>query len=325
MQGSTHSRKIPIVLLAYIDEVGDFGAYRSPDDPKYRGFPACGYGGFVIDESEARNLGAYFTIQKRRLFSKEMANAANPVTWEKKGADIFRPQSPTRAENQVRVYLSILRELRRLGGQVFYYVNEKPIGSPRQVRWVRGEWERDALQETLNRLARHAEYEDSQLLVIADNIEEKTRRERTHEMYRHIYGRASSNPEMKRLVEPPMHVDSALSSNIQLADWIATWLRRLVDYQLLRESQYKWVIQDPWVPHIERLFTYESKLHLYERSVDDLNHSGILRPQRRLHPTPDGQLFADSVDPDIGRKMRGIAAASMRRHRAKAAENGRTS
>lgn len=301
------------MLLAYIDEIADFGAFVSSDDKKYRGFPAYGYGGFVIDENHARSLGSYFTTQKRRLFKNELEETDNPAIWEKKGADLFRPHSPSRAPHQIRVFINVLRELNRLGGFVFYYAEEKPIGTPRQVAWKESEWESRSMKEVLNRLARHADKTQSHLLVIADSINEKKRRERVHEMYGHIYGRSESNPEMRRLLEPPMYLDSALSSNIQLADWIVAWLRKLIDLQLLRESQYKWVTESQWQPHISNLFTYESKLRFYKRSFEDLNHSNLLRRERPLFPLAQGQLIGSSVDPDAARKMRGIAEASQKK------------
>lgn len=301
------------MLLAYIDEIGDFGPFVSPQHRKYRGFPAYGYGGFVIDESHARSIGRYFTTQKRRLFQQELEDAEHPSTWEMKGADVFRPHSPTRSPHQLRVFLNILEELQERGGKLFYYAEEKPLGTPRQVGWQESAWERRAMQETLNRLARHADWHSSHLLVIADSIDEKKRRERVHEMYGHIYGRSSSNPEMRRLLEPPMHLDSALSSNIQLADWIAAWLRKLVDFQLLRESQYKWVSNARWQPPSQQLFTYESKLHFHQRTLQDLNNSDLLRRNRPLFPVAHGQLLGASIDPDAARRMRGIAEAGQKR------------
>lgn len=301
------------MLLAYIDEIGDFGAFISPQHHKYRGFPAYGYGGFVIDEAQARSIGQYFTEQKRRMFREEISESDNPAIWEMKGADLFRPQSPMRCPYQIRVFLNILQELHRLGGFIFYYAQEKPVGTPTQVGWEESAWERQAMQETLNRLARHADSENSHLLVIADSINEKKRLERVREMYAHIYARSASNPEMYRLLEPPMHLDSALSSNIQLADWIVAWLRKLIDFHLLRESRYKWVSEPRWQPYIHNLFTYESKLHLHQRSVPDFNHSDLLQKKRPLFPLPHGHFVGSSVDPDVARKMRGIAEARMKK------------
>lgn len=73
------------------------------------------------------------------------------------------------------------------------------------------------MQETLNRIARCADRQDQHVMVVIDQINEKTRAERLPNMYGHILGRAKDFPEMRRIIEPPMHVDSQLSANIQFA------------------------------------------------------------------------------------------------------------
>ena len=75
-----------------------------------------------------------------------------------------------------------------------------------------------------------------------DQINEKTRLDRLPRMYSHILGRAGDCPEMRRIVEPPMHIDSQLSSGIQLADWIAASVTRAIDYQLVEHSRHAWVM-----------------------------------------------------------------------------------
>jgi hypothetical protein len=100
-------------------------------------------------------------------------------------------------------------------GGLFYYANEKPLGTPKQTRLDTDERETHAMREALNRIARHADSQDANVLVMIDQINEKTRAERLPRMYSHILGRAADFPEMKRIIEPPMHVDSQLSSNIQ--------------------------------------------------------------------------------------------------------------
>ncbi len=65
-------------------------------------------------------------------------------------------------------------------------------------------------------------------LTMIDQINEKTRAARLLAMYEHILGRASGFPEMKRIIEPPMHIDSVLSSNIQFSDWIAACVTRAI-------------------------------------------------------------------------------------------------
>ena len=48
------------MLLAYIDEIGSTGAFIHPNHRRFSDSPAFGYGGFIIPEENARELGAYF-------------------------------------------------------------------------------------------------------------------------------------------------------------------------------------------------------------------------------------------------------------------------
>lgn len=300
------------MLLAYIDEIGEPGAFVSPTHPKYNTSPAFGYAGFLIHEDAAREFGAHMQREKETVFASEIGDE-HPGRWERKGASIFRPVTLQKYPQQLRVFNALVEHLRSKGGNLFYYADEKPQGTPKQTSLDVVARESQAMGETLNRLARQAHRLDSNIMVLIDHVNEKTRTDRLSQMYRHILGRASSYPEMRRIVEPPMHVDSTLSSNIQFADWVAACLTRAIDYQLLRESRHKWIADAANSGPLLKLrgsFTQESKLHLHQRSVSDFHHSDLLNRKRKLHPRPGGHLIMESVDPDAARKMRGIADAS---------------
>lgn len=171
------------MLLAYIDETGEPGAYISSEHPKYRTSPAFGYAGFVIPEEAAWDFGARFQREKRVLFATEIAEAEHPGRWERKGASIFRPRVPENFPQQIRVFNALVRRLRDRHGYLFYYADEKPIGTPKQTRLNPVERESQAMAETLNRLARHADRRNSNILVMIDQINEKTRADRLPRMY----------------------------------------------------------------------------------------------------------------------------------------------
>ena len=118
------------------------------------------------------------------------------------------------------------------------------------------------MRETLNRLARYAGWKGEMMMVLMDQINEKARKQRISDMYRHILGRATEHEEMRSLIEPPMHLDSELSSNIQFADWVAAIVSRAVDYQLLLTSRYDWVCDKKVYERMRGSFTYESKYAL---------------------------------------------------------------
>lgn len=114
------------VLLAYIDEIGETGAFVSHDHHRYRTSPALGYAGFVIPVVNARNFGARFTKNKRILFKTDTGQR-DPAQFERKGADIFRPTTLKQFPHQVRVFNWLVAQLRTLGGAVFYYADGSTV------------------------------------------------------------------------------------------------------------------------------------------------------------------------------------------------------
>ncbi|RZT63903.1 uncharacterized protein DUF3800 [Microcella alkaliphila] len=294
------------MLLAYIDEVGETGAFVSKAHPRYNTSPAFGYAGFVVPAAEARRFGMWFTEEKRRLFRTEIAQSSAPDQWERKGSMIFRETTLQRYPQQLRVFNALVRRLRSIGGNLFFYVDEKPIGTPKQTRLDTVSRESAAMKETLNRLARHAEGRESSLLVLMDQVNEKQRIDRMPTLYAHMFSRSNEFEEMKRIVEPPMHIDSAVSSNIQFADWVAASLSRAIDYQLVEESEHAWITGYA-AESLRGSFTKESKLHLWQRGVGDIHHSAALKPERPLYPKVGGQRVSAGIPDAAIRKLRAAA------------------
>ena len=295
------------MLLAYIDEIGETGAFVARDHQRFNMSPAFGYAGVILPAERARQFGAIFTDEKRRVFKSEIEDAEHPGRWERKGASIFRPDTLDRYPQQIRVFNGLVSNVRRLGGSLFYYADEKPLGTPKQTSLDTEARETAAMREALNRIARHANSQGKNVMVIIDQINEKTRAARLPTMYGHILGRAAEYPEMKRIIEPPMHVDSVLSSNIQFADWVAACVTRALDYQLLQEPKYRWVATSRALDAVRGSFTHESKVHLWRRALVDLNHSEIFRAERPLYPVDDGTMIGDRVSPEIFRRMKAAA------------------
>lgn len=301
---------VAYMLLAYIDEVGETGAFAGPEG-KYSTSPAFGYAGFIIPATLAREFAAIFTHERNVLFKNELSEAPNPGVWEKKGADMFRPDTLKARPQHWRVMAHLISEVKKRDGYLFYYVDEKPLGTPKQTGMYSSkdfaEREAAAMRETLNRLARHANWKGEMMMVLMDQINEKARKQRTSEMYRHILGRATEHEEMRSLIEPPMHLDSVLSSNIQFADWVAAIVSRAVNYQLIFVSKYDWVSDEKVYERMRGSFTYESKMHYYQCSVKDVNHSGLFSRNRPLYPPIDGHLIGDARYSELLRKMKARA------------------
>lgn len=305
------------MLLAYIDEIGETGAFVSRDHHRFNTSPAFGYAGFIIPAGNARAFGGVFQREKQTLYRSLIEAAPHPGRWERKGAAVFRADTPSRFPAQLRVFDSLVRCARGLGGSLFYYADEKPLGTAAQTRGAMTDSElvtdreTRAMRETLNRIATHAETCGKNVMVIIDQINEKTRTARLPVMYSHILGRAAAHEEMRRIIEPPMHVDSVLSANIQFADWVAACVSRAIDFQLIDDSPHRWITEGRAIPAVRGAFTHESKVHLWHKAVPDLHHSDIFRPTRPLYPPVSGQRLSGSADPAVLRK---IKAAAERAH-----------
>ena len=273
------------MLLAYIDEIGQTGAFVHPRHKRFSDSPAFGYGGFLIPEDKARDFGAYFAHSKQQLCKHEIPKGTDPNQWEKKGSDLLYALVYEERRQNLRVLGSLISKLRNLGGQLFYYAEEKPLGTPKETNCGPEEFkgrEESAMRESLNRLARAADVNDESVLVLMDQINEKSRKQRLPAMYAHILGRASWHEEMRRIVEPLMHIDSQLSANIQFADWVCAMIKRAIEYQLVEDSRYAWISEARELQAAFGAFTHESKLHLWQRSIDDLHHSEVLNRERRV-------------------------------------------
>ena len=300
--------------LAYIDEIGETGAFISHDHPKFNTTPAFGYAGFIIPAETSRAFGQIFARERNQRFAAKLAETKAPGRWEVKGADMFRPSTPRDRPENIRIFGGLIQALSAHGGQLFYYADEKPIGTPKQTALDPSHREQEAMRETLNRIATYADSQDDQVMVLIDSINEKTRAQRVADMYAHIFSRASEHPEMRQIVEPPMHLDSVLSSNIQFADWVAAFLNRAIDRQLLINSPYDWVPRVGDQINIRGKFTHESKLHLHDyRGMTDIHHSQILRNERpALGPNPHNSLRNRMTEENLARLRKIVSGSTPR-------------
>lgn len=250
-----------------------------------------GYAGFVLPAKNARAFGAYFKHQRNTLFSALIDASPSPHQFEKKGNEYFSTGSIESYPQHIRVFRSILQHLYSLEGQIFYYGREKKKGTVAQTATSSRDTVEHSLRETINRLSRHADYSDSDLMIIADAITDKTRREIAAQMYGHIYKRSNEYFEMRRAVEVPLHIESKLNTNVQFADWVCALIARASHYQLVRESEFEWAPRLLGAD-IRSHFTYESVLHALNHA-DTINHSGLFETKRTRFPVlPDSSIGA---------------------------------
>lgn len=276
------------MLTAYIDEFGHDGPYISDDHRRFNQHPVFGYAGFVLPSENIRDMGAIFKRERNTLFRSLIEKSSTPHQWERKGNEFFSTGSIERFPSHVRVFRSLVTQLHRLGGFIFYYGDEKAIGTVKETGCDSKETAARALKETINRLCRHADSANEDLLIIADSITDKTRREVAAQMYSHIYSRSSYVPEMRRVVEAPLHIESRLNTNVQFADWICALVARASHYQLIRNSEFGWAAEH-FGNSLQGKFTFESKLHL--RVGSEIHHSEVFFERRpRFPPLPKGSV-----------------------------------
>lgn len=232
------------MLVAYLDEVAEAGAFVSKTHKNYNGSPAFGYAGFVIPSDQVRAMSQYFTEKKRRLFAHLIPIEATAGTWERKGSDIFTPVAWESYRRPIDGFRELIRFLCSRRGRLFFYGEEKPLGTATE-RWGKDslrqkqgllEFKWSCLHQALNRLCTYAENQRDDLIVIMDAENEKERVVQVQNSYAHVFTRAADpdHGEMRRLIESTMHVDSKLSANVQFADWVAAAVRRAFEYQAYR-------------------------------------------------------------------------------------------
>lgn len=266
------------MLIAYLDEFGHVGPYVSPEHAKFSQHPVFGYAGFVIPADQSRAFGARFSKAKKELFKTEIEKPKSPHRWERKGNELFSTGNMERHPEQGRVFLKLLNSLKLRGGKVFYYGEEKATGTLKQTGVSSEERTSIALKETINRLCTYADRANTEILIIMDQITEKSRIEMVADMYAHVYSRSSYNvehPEMRRVVEAPLHIESNLNSSVQFADWLCALMSRLSHWQLVADSQFGWS-SNLVAASLRGEFTFESKI--YMKTGLDINHSAILKP-----------------------------------------------
>ncbi|MFT8637869.1 MAG: DUF3800 domain-containing protein [Pseudoclavibacter sp.] len=269
------------MLIAYLDEFGHQGPYLGDDHPRFNQHPIFGYAGYVIPVQHSRSFGADVKRDKENLFKEEIARSKTPNQWEKKGSEIFTTGAAKKYPQNLRTFEAAVKKLvLRYHGKVFYYGDEKALGTIKTTNRDPKQLQIGALRETVNRLSRYADQTDNDIIVLVDSITLRTQRENAAKLYGHIYARSREVSEMKRMVEAPLSIDSALNSGIQFADWICAYVSRLAHYQFVEYSDFGWTT-DLFVEknHIQNMFTYESKIH--SLNGVEIQNEDLLRSKRK--------------------------------------------
>lgn len=228
------------MLLAYMDEFGHVGPYIAPDHPKFKTHPVFGYAGFVMPANNVREFGAFFEHIKENLLRYEIErDGKHPRRWEKKGASLLTTTNVAKYPDLTVAIHRLLRRLHKLDGRVIYYGQLKPTGSAKETGESAEDRNAHCLRQTLARLSQYAKAADSNVMVVLDSTDDKPRLKAVENMSKFIYARTSP-PEVKRIVEAPMQVESQLYGTIQFADWMCALIGRLSHYEFVKGSEFDW-------------------------------------------------------------------------------------
>ena len=277
--------------------------------------------GFVISSDHVRAMSQCFTEKKRRLFAHLIPIEATAGTWERKGSDIFTPVAWDSYRRPSEGFRELVRFLCARGGRLFFYGEEKPLGTATE-RWGKDsrlqkqgllEFKWGCLHQALNRLCTYAERHGENLIVIMDTENEKERVVQVQNSYAHVFNRTADpdHGEMRRLIESTMHVDSKLSANVQFADWVAAAVRRAFEYQLIEDSPFSWV-PTAFEDLTRSKLTIESKLY-FSRSrggVRELHNSGIFARERPALAMSIGQRLSPEDRTRMEEAKAGILAVA---------------
>lgn len=309
------------MLVAYLDEVAEAGAFVSKTHKNYNGSPAFGYAGFVIPSDQVRVMSQYFTEKKRRLFAHLIPVEATAGTWERKGSDIFTPVAWDCYRRPIEGFRELVRFLCARGGRLFFYGEEKPLGTATE-RWGKDsrlqkqgllEFKWGCLHQALNMLCTYAERHGENLIVIMDTENEKERVVQVQNSYAHVFNRTADpdHGEMRRLIESTMHVDSKLSANVQFADWVAAAVRRAFEYQLIEDSPFCWV-PTAFEDLTRSKLTIESKLYFSHSrgGVREVHNSGIFARERPALAMSISQRLSPEVRTRMEEAKSGILAVA---------------
>lgn len=227
------------MIVAYLDEFGHVGPYISTMHKKFKDHPLFGYAGIVLPEDAIRPFGAKFEQVKARQFRSEIVKTGkHPRRWEKKGAEMFTTGAYNKYPERVDFISDLADYMMRLGGRIFFYGEEKPVGTEKMTGQSAAYRTRAVLTESVRRLCRYADLRDEHLTIFLDKGGPMPREEAITSLAQFIY--ASTDPPMKRIIEVPMELESHRYGAVQFADWMCAITSRATHFHFSDSDEFSW-------------------------------------------------------------------------------------
>jgi len=216
-----------MLYIAYVDEFGHVGPFLSSTDPKHKSHPAFGLGALVLPYENVRHFSTWFFKLKNRLLDWELKQSGeHPAKWEKKGSALYTERNVRTYPEVKKATFRLLNKIRQLDGFVIHVGVEKrrdlDMDSKKLFHYV--------LRELIKRLDQECECSGSQFMMILDEQEQNVmRKEIVETSSLAMFG----SDQRKRLIEPPIQVESDLYQTVQCSDWLCALYGRLAYYSLL--------------------------------------------------------------------------------------------
>lgn len=250
------------MYIAFLDEFGHIGPFVSRTDGRFNQSPVFGLAGYVLPHANVRSFATWFFQYKNQLLENDLkASGLHPATWEKKGTELFTTKNINRYRSLTSAGSRIVNQIYKRDGRLFFYGRQK-YQTPQQSN-ASGLYS-TVLGHSVRNIDRFCEQQDEQFMMILDQHAERQKLLET--AAKTMFG---SDPA-RNLIEPPFQVESHLYQTIQAADWLATWIGRLMAHRVLPSQYQDW----EWA---EKLIG--TKVDAYS------THSTLWRPRPPAQPT----------------------------------------
>jgi len=210
--------------IAYLDEFGHIGPFVSRNDKKHNTSPVFGLAGVLLPHDQARHLATFMLQLKEGMLAKDLAVAGVPAhSWEKKGSELISSKNIRKYAHIREGIRRLLNEIRISGGKIFFYGREK-FQKPEDCR-ANGLY-KTVLGHSIRGIDNFCVRQREQFMIIMDQHSG-----RSQWMETSAKTMFNKRAPARCMIEPPFEVESHLYQTIQIADWVATLIGRLMAYR----------------------------------------------------------------------------------------------
>lgn len=210
------------MLICFLDEFGHDGPYISKNHPTHNHSPVFGYGGFIIDVDNLREITQKFRSMSNGVYSSSpKIRSKCTKSGEVKGQYVFQKDS-LKIKRIRQSGHRLMNNISSSGGNLYFYGMEKYSGTgghkPANLHI-------SSTREAVKGILKYSISQNKKVLIIMD--QHSTHFQRVKPIIANSF-RKNLNFQ---LVEPPHEADSELYDSVQAADWICSIMFRTFSYR----------------------------------------------------------------------------------------------